>query len=310
VGRGRVALAVGVLASLVPLTAPGQAAQASREYAGTLTGEFDPGEAVENSALFTVSSRGIGARILLRTDGGFFGDAENPVCGELGVDSTAQPATFPDGSGTGRVVDEVVVSVGFSDGLCRGAPPVIETRTGVLTMDVTEAEVRGTLQLDDGGILSFVAPTTGGGSSSGTTLPPATTTGDGASGGGIAGLEELLLGVPISDDTIAVIEELVCGAGAGAAANQCAASDEVTRDFVAAIQDHVSDPEVLRTLRSAVALGELRAPDGLPIVPSMGHMFPVILQLAAQADAGDADALLALRRLLGGLINVATASRT
>lgn len=125
-----------------------------------------------------------------------------------------------------------------------------------------------------------------------------------------AGVEEWLRGTPAGRDTARALEEITGCHDVDDPSPRCAQAFDTADEFASAIADHVQDPAVLRYLRGVVLIGALRDPRGNPVVPSIGRMFPVILQLAAQGDAGDEDALVAMRRLLDGLIVLSVESRT
>lgn len=298
----------------------GSGAQEVREYVGAFTPHPDlaEGTVIVNRARFVASTSGLGADLVLRVsfpptppsapppEGGF-GDFElfpDGVCVEFAVNTLTAPApidtTTPDPQ---PVADDIDGTLGLAPMPCASAPSTLETEAAPGLLDVTLSDelVDGRLVFDTGVEFTFQVPRSGS-----TTVPPTTGGTGGPTSPGGAGLEELLAGSSIRPETG---RELVRRSGCETSVEPeqlsaaCREALEVTNDFRRSI-DGLVTREIQDELSTAVIVGSMRGRDGNLLVPSIGRLLPVILQLAAQANAGDADALVAMRRLFGALVTI------
>lgn len=275
------------------LVGPSAAAQEQdvREY----TGAFDEpagAEVLFNEARFVVSPAGLGADLVFR----FIGADAAGNCSQFVVDTLQQPEPVDTTTSSPQEVNiSVSVTSSGSGSLCDASP---FTETGSIQLVLEPDVITGTLFFIQQEF-DFRAPLTAGGTSA--------TTG-GGSGGVTPGLEELAAGGLITRDSMEALARI-----ADCQNEQQPACEEALRTaagFSNAIRPHVNSDVVRTALTQAVIIGSLRTLDGRVIVPSMGHMFPVLLTLAAQADAGDDGALDALQRLVGGLTALAVLAQS
>ncbi len=315
--RGRVACALILLVAALAVPR-GTGAQEVREYVGAFSPQgLEGGTTPVNQARFVASTSGLGADLLIRlsfpppdpsapSSDNPFDDIElwpNGVCSEVAVDTLTAPAPIDTTTSDPQQVEaDVEIRVGLAPMPCASAPSTLETETASarLVVTLTDESVDGRLVLPSGFELALRAPRSGS-----TTSPPTTDIVEPTSPRDI-GLGELLAGSPVLRETGTALERRSGCDGDTAPDDLSAACREaaaIANDFSLSIEGLVT-PEIQRDLATAVLVGSLRGGGGDLLVPSVGHLLPVILQLAAQANAGDEDALVAFRRLIGALVTI------
>lgn len=316
--RGRVACALILLVAALAVPR-GTGAQEVREYVGAFSPQgLEGGTTPVNQARFVASTSGLGADLLIRlsfpppdpsapSSDNPFQDIEfwpDGVCFEVAVNTLTAPAPIDTTTSDPQpVAVDVETRLRLAPMPCESAPATLETETDSARLDVTLTDdlVDGRLVLPSGFELPLRAPR------SGSTSAPPTTDGTGQpTSPRDIGLGELLTGSPVLRDTGRALERR-SGCDDGTPLDDlsaaCREALEIANDFSLSIEGLVT-PEIQRDLATAVLVGSLRGGGGDLLVPSVGHLLPVILQLAAQANAGDEDALVAFRRLIGGLVTI------
>jgi hypothetical protein len=284
-----------VLVSAI-LSVPTAAAQEQdvREYIGGFTPP-EGANVLSNQARFVVSPPGLGADLELR----FIGADAAGNCSQYVVDTLQQPEPVDTTTSSPQEVNiSVLVTLSGEGNLCDANP---FTQTGSLQLVLEENVITGTLFFVQQEF-DFRAPLTAGGTSA------TTTGGNGGDGAATPGLEALAVGGAISRDAIEGLGRIAQCDSPG----QRSCDDAIIAGarFSEAILPRINDDRVGTALTQAVIIGTLRTPDGRAVVPSMGHLFPVLLTLGARADAGDEEAVIALQRLVGGLTALAVRAQS
>lgn len=316
--RGRVACALILLVAALAVPR-GTDAQEVREYVGAFSPQdLEGGTFAVNQVRFVASTSGLGADLLIRVSfpppdpnappsDNPFEDIEfwpDGVCFEVAVNTLTAPAPIDTTTTDPQQVEaDVEAQLGLAPMPCASAPSTLETEadSARLAVTLTDESVDGRLVLPSGFELALRAPR------SGSTTSPPTTDGTGTPTSPDArGLDALLSGTSVRGETGA---ELVRRAGCelGVAPERlsapCREGLDLTNEFVASIEGQVT-PEIKDELATAVLVASLRGSDGRLLAPAVGQLFPVILRLAAQANAGDDEALVAMRRLIGALVTI------
>jgi hypothetical protein len=272
------------------LSVPSAAAQEQdvREYTGTFTPPRNAGAIEVNRARFVVSPAGLGADLHLK----FVDQVNGGACLEYVVNTLDDPIQVDTTTSNPQQV-RGAVPVTLSGGSGAGAPCADPfTENGSIDLVLQSDVILGTLFFIEQEF-EFRAEISAGAAGS-------TGVDDDDGGSGLTpGLEEFLTGSGLNRDSSRALQDL-----AGCPSSEqgpCGDAFRAGVEFANAASAHLNDRNVINALAGAVYVGTLRRTDGRSVVPSVGRMFPVLLTLAARADAGDAEALVALQRLVAGL---------
>jgi hypothetical protein len=285
------ALAVLLLAALGCASAQASPLQVrDDEYQGSVVGgQGDPSKAFENEVSLSVFADGTQVSGVIR----FVVDTTveaTPVCLRFVADFNSAPLTV---SGTGAS-GSVAVEHAAADGRC-GPTSFFEgsqVDSGDFAVAFSGPAAPGTLTIpgDPPLALDFRARRLG-------VDPPTTTSVP------VAGIEEFIDGVALTDDTAARLDELeACTDLERLPGERCdpgllARAASPFRDLAESrLGEDVLDDDV--QLRRAAFIAAMRDPQGRLLCPSLGPMFPVLLAMRQRSP----DDPSALNRLVGLLI--------
>jgi hypothetical protein len=238
--------------------------------------------------LFRLSESGLGGEMHIRIDAPTeFSGSTTPGCVSFDVDLDASPLGISvDDQGSSKVDTDITILSGTETRECAdviGAEATPETAH--MRADVTDTLITGALTIE-GADFTFSARIGA--------APGSTGLGTGALvfGKTLKG-EDLFAVLGRSSCTVKTFQEKQKDAP------ECAPLFDANSSFKQDFATEFTDDDVRNELAGVASFSALRTPDGkAALLPSLRYLMPVLVVMAKKGDGGDADALLAMRRLI------------